>query len=188
MTLEGLVRHYGLVALFLGAGLEGEAVVVAGGLLAHQGLFSLTGACVAASVGSFLADQIWFAVGRRSRDHRWVRRVRGKRTFARALGWLERYPRSFIFLFRFIYGMRTVSPVAIGTSQVPARLFFPINAIAAVMWGTIFSIVGYLFGHGFEAFAGRLRPRGHHLWWIVGGLVAAGVALGAVHWWRTRER
>lgn len=188
MTLESLVRQYGLVALFVGSGLEGEAAVVAGGLLAHQGLFSLAGACVAASGGSFLADQLWFAIGRRSRDHRWVRRVREKRAFSRALGWLERHPKSFIFAFRFIYGMRTVSPIAIGTSNVPARLFGPINAVAAVAWGCTFSVVGYVFGREFEAFAGRLRPHGHHVWYVAGGLVATGLVVGAIHWWRTRER
>ena len=35
MTLEALVQQYGLAALLLGAGIEGEAAVVADGLLAH---------------------------------------------------------------------------------------------------------------------------------------------------------
>lgn len=188
MTLAALVARYGLGALFVGAGLEGEAVVVAGGLLAHQGLFPLAGACVAAACGSFAADQAWFAVGRRFRNHRWVEKARGKAAFAKALAALERHPVGFIFAFRFIYGFRTVSPIAIGTSEVRARLFLLINAGAAIVWGITFSLVGYLFGNAFERLVGRLRPHGHKLWWIVAGLVAAGLVVGAVHWWRGRRQ
>ena len=114
MTLEGLVQHYGLLALLIGAGLEGEAVVVAGGLLAHQGLFPLPGAMAAAACGSFAADQGWFAAGRRLRDRPWVQRVRARPAFARALALLERYPRGFIFAFRFIYGFGRSAPLRSG--------------------------------------------------------------------------
>ena len=188
MTLDGLVQHYGLVALLVGAGLEGEAVVVAGGLLAHQGLFPLPAAMAAAACGSFAADQGWFAAGRRLRDRAWVRRLREKAAFAKALQLLERYPRGFIFAFRFIYGFRTVSPIAIGTTAVKARTFLIVNAIAAVVWAVTFTAVGYLFGREFEAWMGRLHPHGAKLWWIVGGLVAAGLIVAALHWFRTRRR
>ncbi len=187
MTLEQLVQHYGLAALLVGAGLEGEAVVIAGGLLAHQGLFPLPGAMAAAAVGSFAADQAWFAAGRGLRDRPWIAKARAKPAFARALAMLERYPRGFIFAFRFIYGFRTISPIAIGTSGVRARTFLLVNAVAAAVWAVTFSAIGYLFGREFEAWVGRLHPHGGKLWWIVGGLIAAGLAVGAIHWWRNRR-
>jgi membrane protein DedA with SNARE-associated domain len=188
VSIEALVARYGLPALFLGAGIEGEAVVVAGGLLAHRGLIPLPGAMVAASVGSFAADQAWFAIGRRFRGHRWVAKAQAKPAFARALAALERHPVGFIFAFRFIYGLRTVSPIAIGTTKVPARLFLGVNAVAAVIWGVTFTLVGYLSGKAFERLMGRLHPHGRELWWIVAGLVVAGLVIGAgVHWWRKRR-
>ena len=187
MTIEALVARYGLLALGVGAGLEGEAVVVAGGLLAHQGLVPLAGACAASAIGSFTADQIWFAVGRRLRDHRWVAKARGTAAFGKALRLLERYPRGFIFGFRFVYGIRTVSPIAIGTSGVPARLYLPVNAAAAIVWAVTFTTVGYLFGDAFERLIGRLHPHGSRLWWIVAAVVAAGLLVAAIHWWRGRR-
>lgn len=188
MSIETLVQHYGLAALFVGAGLEGEAVVVAGGLLAHQGLVPLPGAMAVAAGGSFLADQIWFAIGRRMRDHRWVARARGKPAFARALAALERHPIGFIFAFRFIYGLRTISPIAIGTTGVRARTFVLVNAVAAVIWGCVFTVVGYVFGREFEGWIGKLKPQGRDLWLIVGGLVVAGLVVGGVYWLRNRRR
>ncbi len=187
MTLATLASHYGLAALLVGAGLEGEAAVVAGGLLAHQGVFSLPGACAASIAGSLIADQLWFTLGRRFRDHRWIARIRAKAAFARALQWLESHPIKFIFGFRFVYGFRTVSPVAIGTSQVSARTFRLVNAVSAIVWGTSFSLIGYVAGNAFERWLGRLHPHGATLWWLVAALVGAGLIAGAVHWWRTRR-
>lgn len=182
-----LLARYGLAALFLGAGVEGEAVVVSGGLLAHHGAFPLPAAMAAAAAGSCIVDQLWFFAGRHFRNHRWVARARAKPAFARALGVLERHPRWFIFGFRWVYGFRTVSPIAIGTSGIPARTFVPINIAAAIVWACTFTLVGYLAGHAFERLMGRYRPSGQAL--AIG--IAVGVAVlilaGLVHWRRTRR-
>ncbi|WP_375403439.1 hypothetical protein [uncultured Sphingomonas sp.] len=61
MTLDPLVARYGLLALFLGAGIEGETTATLGGVFAHRGSFPLP-AAMAAAGGSFAADQILFAV------------------------------------------------------------------------------------------------------------------------------
>ena len=175
MSLAALVARYGLVAVGLGAAFEGEAAVIAGGLLAHQGLVPLAGVMAVAAVGSFAADQGWFAVGRRFRTARWVTKARGTTAFGRAIAALERHPVGFVFAFRFLYGLRTVSPIAIGTSGVPARLFVTVNAVAAVVWAVLFSSIGYLFGNAFERAIGRLHPHEPGLWWIVAGLIGLGV-------------
>lgn len=185
MTIEALVARYGLAALFAGAALEGEAAVIAGGVVAHHGLIPLWAAMLAAATGSFCADQAWFFAGRRMRDHRWVVAARAKPAFARAMAMLERHPIAFIFAFRFIYGFRTISPVAIGTAGVAPRLFALVNAASAITWAVTFCAIGYWFGHAFEALIGRLG-KGQRLWWVVGGLVAAGLAVALVHRYRNR--
>ena len=158
MSIEAIVARYGLAALFVGAGLEGETAVITGGLLAHEGLLSLPGAAAVAVIGSFTADQLFFAAGRRFRDRAAVQRVMQRPAFARALRLLERRPVGFILAFRFLYGFRIVSPVAIGTSRVPFSTFLPLNMVAATVWGLTFTGVGYLFGNGLAELLGRLRP------------------------------
>lgn len=182
--LETLLARYGVLALFVGAGLEGETVVVIGGLLAHRGLITPAEAIAATAAGSFLADQFFFALGRRFRDHLWVRRVAARPTFARALAAFERRPTAFVLAFRFLYGLRVVSPLAIGTTRLPAWRFVPLNAIAALAWAALFTTLGYVFGHGVEAAFGRLRPVEHVL--LIG--LAAGLTVSGGLWLLRRPR
>ena len=187
MTIEAIIAKYGLFALFAGAGIEGETVVVAGGLLAHKGLFSLPGAMAAAAAGSFLADQIFFSLGRYFRDKPWVQRAQQKPVFERALGMLERHPIGFIFAFRFIYGFRTISPIAIGTTKVSTKLFVAINLVAAIVWGIVFTGIGYVFGHSFEKLIARFLPDRHAIVIVGGVIVVIAAMLGGWHWWRSRK-
>lgn len=171
MTIEMLIAKYGLFALFVGSGLEGEMVVVTGGVLAHQGLVPLWGAMLVSAMGSCLADQLWFFIGRYFRHYRWVQTMMERAAFARAKGLLERYPVAFIFGFRFIYGLRTISPIAIGATHVETRKFVPINIVAAAVWGPMFTLLGYAFGRAIDPLLHRLQES-----MTSAILVAAGVA------------
>lgn len=176
MSIEMLIARYGLVAIFLGAGLEGETAVVTGGLIAHHGLVAPWAAGLAAITGSFAADQLFFFAGRHFRDHPRIARARERPAFGKAMDTLERHPTAFILGFRFLYGLRTVSPIAIGTSRVPTAEFMVLNAISAAVWGATFTTIGYVFGNGFEQLLGRVLP--HHRLVVLGGAVVA-VALVA---------
>jgi membrane protein DedA with SNARE-associated domain len=172
-------------AILLGAGLEGEAVVLTGGILAREGLIPLVPACIAAAVGSCVVDQIWFFVGRRASGQRWVRAVTDRPGYARAIRLLDRYPTSFILAFRFIYGLRTVSPIAIGTSRVPTRRFVLLNMVAAAVWGPAFTLIGYKLG---EAVVPRLKHL-THVGAVIVGAAALMIALAfLVRWWVRRPR
>lgn len=184
MSLETLIARYGLLALGIGAIVEGETVLMIAGAMAHRGLMDYGAAVAAASLGSFIGDFGYFLLARRFRDHPRVRRMTAGRAFARAQATFARHPSLFTFGFRFVYGMRTVSPLAIGLTDFPARRFVALNALAAVVWSWLFVSLGYLFGHGIEAAFGRLAAAEH---WL---LVAAGVgvvALAAHLVWRRRR-
>ncbi len=186
MTIEAIILRYGVAAIFVGAAVEGETVVVLGGLLAHRGLIDPIAAAAAAVAGSFLADQTLFLAGRRFRGTKRMQRIIARPAFARAMARLERHPVIFILSFRFLYGLRTVSPVAVGVSKVPASRFLLLNGIAACIWGPLFTGLGYAFGDGVEAVFGRIRSMGHLL---LAGLAAAAViylVILIVRWWRSR--
>jgi len=167
MAIETLIARYGLAAIFLGAGIEGETSVIAGGVLAHRHLIPLSAAIVAASLGSCVADQLFFAAGRYFREHRRVRAMAEKPAFKKALVTFEHHPTLFVIGFRFLYGLRTVSPAAIGTSHIRTRKFVLLNALSAAIWGALFTGIGYGFGGGIERVFGGVS---------VGRLIPIGVA------------
>ena len=186
MSIESFIAQYGLAAIFLGAAFEGETSVVTGGLLAHQHLLPLVGSAVAAVTGSFFADQLFFFAGRHYRDTKRVRRIAEKPAFAKALDTLDRHPTIFILGFRFLYGLRTISPIAIGTSHIPARTFGVLNAISALVWGVLFTGIGYVFGDGLIELVDKFMPKQK----LVGVAILVAVAalvIAGIRFWRGRH-
>jgi membrane protein DedA with SNARE-associated domain len=182
--LEAFLAKYGLIGIFLGAGVEGEAATIAGGVLAHEGVVPLWAAMLAAATGSCIVDQIYFFLGRHCRGYAWVDRLAGRPAFDKALGFLERHPTAFILGFRFVYGMRTISPIAIGTSRVPTALFVPLNMLAAAIWGPLFIWVGYAFGKAVDPVLDRLD---HGALLTVGAAALLALLVGAIFWFVRRR-
>ena len=156
--------------------MEGEPFAIAGGLLAHRRVAPLWLAMAAAIGGAFLIDQGWFWLGRRFRTHRCVQAMTRRPAFARALALIEAHPSGFILLFRFAYGVRAVAPLAIGTSRVPALRFVLLSALAAILWGSAFTLLGYELGQALAPWLPTLMPI----------LLVAGAALIVAPWvmWR----
>jgi membrane protein DedA with SNARE-associated domain len=152
------VTDYGAVAIALWAAFEGEGAAIAGGVMAHRGIMPPWAAFLATAIGAFCADEIFFQLGRRFRDRPFVVRARQKPAFARAMVFIERYPDAYILLFRFLYGLRTVSPIALGLTQVPFRRFLTLNIIACIIWSAIFTTVGFLFGPAVDRMLAALVP------------------------------
>lgn len=145
-----MIAHYGLFAILVGAGLEGETVAMIGGMSAHRGLFALPAVWAAVLAGTMIADQGFFYAGRLLKDRPWVLKMRATRRFQKAQSLFERHPQKFVMLFRFFYGMRTVSPMLIGTSGFPPARFAILNLVAAILWSALFVGLGFVFGLGIE--------------------------------------
>jgi len=88
--------------------------------------------------------------------------------------------------FRFVYGLRTVVPFAVGTSEVPAARFMLLNAVGGAVWALVVSAAGYYFGAALEALFGEIRHREGQ---ILVAIFALGVLSLAVRWlWRLWRR
>ena len=169
--MEEFLRQYGPIGIFLGAAFEGQTAVIVGGLLARQHILQLWLVLLSATAGSGILDHLLFVAGRQFRTHRWVVRATQQVAFARALGFIERFPISYILTFRFIFGLRVASPIAIGVSQVPTWRFTLLNILGAIIWATSFTMLGFIFGEAMH----NLLGRGHHAgrWTLIaaGGIV-----------------
>jgi membrane protein DedA with SNARE-associated domain len=175
-TLHWLIARYGLIAVFLGCAAEGESAAVLGGFFAHQKVLVLWQALAAAFAGSFIGDTVLFLAGRRFSGHPMIVRMRRKPGFRYADRLLRRYPNSFVFANRYIYGTRVVGGVVAGLSGISLARFLLINGVSAVLWATIFSGIGYAFGLGAERLLGAALHEHQRMLIALGGGVVLGIA------------
>lgn len=182
-AIDHFLATYGLIVVYIGVIVEGDSVLLAAAFLAHQGVMNPYGVFLAAFAGSLTADQIFYYIGRYSADARFVRRQVERPIFTRVLDIIHRRRVLFILSFRFIYGVRTVSPIAIGIAGVSPWLYTPLNAIAAAIWAALLTAIGYFFGQLLEQYAGRLHHIEHKL---LAALAIAVVSLLVLHLLRSR--
>ncbi|MDA8637491.1 DedA family protein [Rhodospirillales bacterium] len=171
--IQSLLAEYGLWLVLIGTFLEGETIVIVAGFASHKGLFDPFHVAALAALGSFTCDQMWFFVARKFGHRPVIQKMKDRPAFARALHFLERHPTVFIFSFRFVYVIRNVSPAVIGLSEIDAHKFFVLNALAAMLWASAFTSIGYLFANSIEEFLGDL----HHLEYTVLAILGAGIVV-----------
>lgn len=97
---------------------------------------------------------------------------------------IDRFQVPLIIGFRFLYGLRTVLPFALGASNVGAVRFIGLNAIGAFVWAAVVG-GGYLFGHLLETLIGDMKRFETTLFV---GIAVAGAGVWAVHFMRRRRR
>ena len=154
--MEEFIQQYGLVAVFFGCLLEGKVVALAGGVAAHRGLLPLPQVMMAAFAGSFLTDQVLYWIAHQNRLRIQQSRLAKTPAFTRAIRGIERFPNLFVLMFRFIYGIRLASPLAVGLSSMAPLRYFSLNMIAAVIWACSVTGLGYAFSQIIEIVFGKV--------------------------------
>lgn len=147
--INELIVQYGdlfYLITFIWAALEGETFAIFAGFAAQQGILSVDILFVAAWLGSSSGDQICFWIGRRGGTPLLNKYPKIKPKIERVLGWLESYAIIFILSYRFMYGVRNISSIAIGLSHLRWQTFAVWNLVAAFIWAIVFIGFGYFFG------------------------------------------
>lgn len=183
MTLEFVIETYGYPAVLIGTFIEGETVLVIGGLAAHLGYLKLPWVIVAAFIGSLSGDQLFFYLGRRHGQTMLAKHPAWQVRVEKVHKLLDGYSTSLIIGFRFLYGLRTVTPFVIGMSRVPTRVFILLNAAGAVIWAVAVGTGGYLFGHALEAIIGDIKRYEHY---ILAAIVIIGLLTWVIYFYRRR--
>ncbi len=182
--LSGALAHFGYLAIFLGTLLEGETVVIAAGFFAHKGMLSLDLVILAAFLGSVTSDQGLFFLSRKQGWKLLHKRPKTEEKVKHLMQRLHSHPHwllAFALLFRFIYGIRNIAPIALGLSTLPTSRFIAANVIGALVWAILFSYAGF----SFSAAITRFGPQVHYAELALLG--AACALVGGIVWWRTRK-
>jgi membrane protein DedA with SNARE-associated domain len=173
------IEHYGYWAIIVGTIIEGETIVLTGGILAFWGCLDLRWVMVTAFIGSFSGDQIFFFLGRYKGNQIISRREKWRSRLEKVHRLSKRYHTAIILGFRFMYGFRLVTPLVLGADQtINPRRFMILNGFSAACWSIIFAWGGYFLGEVSEGLLKEIkRVQGGFLI----GLSLAGI-LGWIVW------
>jgi membrane protein DedA with SNARE-associated domain len=156
-TFETLIRDYGYWAIIVGTFLEGETILVVGGIAAQQELLDLYTVMLCAFCGSYAGDQLAFSIGRYYGSRILERRPKWKEKADYLLGKSARYLDIWMVIFRFFYGLRNPTPWILGAGGISYKRFLVLNGIGAALWAVIVAYGGYAFGLLIESFMGKVR-------------------------------
>ena len=191
--LRNAVVQYGYwavgVALLLenaGIPVPGETILLLASFLAYsEHDLRLPWIILVATVAATLGDNMGFALGyyggrplllryqslfriKNSKIHR------GEDLFAK-------YGPTTVFFARFVFGMRILAGPMAGVLRMSWRRFLVFNFLGAVVWVSVISCAGYLFGRHWNRLEEALKRA---------DIVAVAVILlvAAYLWWRNRKR
>lgn len=130
-----------------------ETTVIIGGVAAGIGEQPLWAVIVCGAVGAFLGDNTAYLIGARMSG--WIRRQAAKKPKRQLrLEWAAEQIRVrgglLLITARFIPGGRTALTVSSGITHQPRRWFVGWTALAATIWATYASLLGYFGGRAFK--------------------------------------
>ena len=185
MNLETLISQFGYPALIIGLLLEGETVLVLGAFMAHRGYLNLPLVIALGCVVSFSTDQFFFWLGRAQGVRFLESRPTWKLHVDKASSLLGRNPDMLSLGVRFMYGLRTVLPFAMGMSKFDPKRFALFDFLSSALWSLTFGLAGKLIGHLIEAIFQDFKR--HEAITIVGAMIIAG-AVWLYHSWLGRKQ
>jgi membrane-associated protein len=149
---------FGETAVFVGFVLPGEISVVVGGVLASRGHLSLPLLVVIVVAAAIAGPIAGYEIGRRMGDRLFQARGPGRvqggmhkaRQFLRERGGVA------VLAGRFVAIVRALMPAAAGAAGVRYRSFTLYNILGGVIWGTGYTLLGYLAGSAYAVVARRV--------------------------------
>jgi membrane protein DedA with SNARE-associated domain len=157
-NIYGFIQQHGAwiyPLTVVGTFLEGETFVLLAAAAATALRLDPLVLCACAWFGSAAGDQSWFFAGRVCGPWIMRRSAKARAGIGLAHRWLERWDALFILSYRFMYGVRNVSSIALGLSDVASHRFIVLNTIAAGLWAATFVGAGVLFGNAAGELLGR---------------------------------
>lgn len=143
--------------IFCGIFFEGEMVMITSVIAAHHGHLELWIVMAIGLAGTYFSDTFYFFLGRR-KGRAWLNKhERFKDKYAVIDRKLRKYPILIFLVYRFMYGFRTIAPLAIGASSTKTSKFIILSATSTLIWGITYGSIGYLFGEVLKAALGHIE-------------------------------
>lgn len=120
--------------------------LIGAGVLSFMGKMDLSLAITIAFIANFIGDSLMFYMSRYHKREmmEYFKKHRRKLAFSHLL--LKKRGSWIIIIKKFIYGLKTLVPLAIGLTKYDFWKFSAYNAIGAAIWAIVIGGGSYLFG------------------------------------------
>jgi len=144
---------YGYIGLFLYSLGGGFIGLVAAGVLSFMGKMDLSLSIAIAFSSNALGDVLLFWLTRYQKTMMTESLKKHRRKLALAHILMKKNGDWVIFIQKFIYGLKTVVPIAIALTKYDFKRFAILNVFAAAIWALAFGLSSYYFGAVLSKFA-----------------------------------
>ena len=144
--MEELIRDWGYIVLFLYSFGGGFLALAVAGVLSYSGELNLGLVLIVAGVANFIGDQFLFTVARKNKEQAKEMMKKHKRKIAMAHLLMRKYGSWVIFIQKYIYGIKTLIPLAMGLTKYDIKKFMIFNIFATIIWSLVVGISAYMLG------------------------------------------
>ena len=135
-----------------------EIIMPLGGYFVYQGSLNFYILIIFGSAGTLLGSFPWYFLGKALNEQKISRFLekRGKflgitsKDLSKSRLWFDKYGTLLVFWGRLIPGIRTLISVPAGIELMPIRTFFLWTSLGTIIWVTILTYAGYVFGENYQ--------------------------------------
>lgn len=152
-------------------------VLISSIIAAHHGYLHFWVVVVVAIFGTYGSGVLLYFLGRkRGRD--WLdKHPKWNKKAASIDEKIDKYPRLIFFTYRFLFGIRIITPFVIGTSKVRTSTFLIFSGIGTLIWAGIYGYLAYAFGNVIQT---ELEHIKHIEKYIIAGVALVAIIIVAV--------
>ncbi len=149
--MQDMLSHiatYGYIGLFIYSLGGGMLALIAASVLSYMGKMDLATSMMIAFTANVLGDNLLFYLARNQKGVMQTYLKKHRRKLALAHIKMKQYGSWIILIQKFIYGIKTLIPMAIGLTKYDLKKFTILNILSAIIWTCIVGFGSYYFGKG----------------------------------------
>ena len=155
--MESFIAEWGYIALFLYSFGGGMLALAIGGVFASTGDLNIIYVIIIASISNFIGDGFLFWLARNNKAHAKEMMKKHQRKIAYTHLLMRKYGTLVIFIQKYIYGVKTLVPLAMGLTKYDLNKFIFVNAFASIVWGIVVGTTAYILGNIFIDYLEQIK-------------------------------
>lgn len=139
-----------LIVFFYSLGGGFVALLAAGILSGSGGGLNIFICIFTAGLANFIGSNLLLYLARFQKNEVMKYFKKHRRKLALAHIWIKKYGIFIIFLHKYLYGIKTIIPLAIGFSKYDLKKFLIYNLFSSFIWAILIGVLSFVLGDGLK--------------------------------------